>query len=99
MAEGAKSAREEEVKQAEERYGEWDCHVCGKEKGKRCVGCGNVAYCGKECQAKDWKEGGHKRYCRRKKIDGKVGKGMGGVGGGEGGMEVDDPEDLPYEGI
>ncbi|VDB99926.1 unnamed protein product [Peniophora sp. CBMAI 1063] len=32
-----------------------------------CVGCGEVRYCSKACQVKDWKEGGHKARCRRLK--------------------------------
>ncbi|VDC07231.1 unnamed protein product [Peniophora sp. CBMAI 1063] len=30
-----------------------------------CVGCGEVRYCGKPCQTKDWKEGQHKKRCKR----------------------------------
>ncbi|KAI0312015.1 hypothetical protein OF83DRAFT_697432 [Amylostereum chailletii] len=32
---------------------------------RQCVGCREVSYCDKECQARDWKEGGHKKKCRR----------------------------------
>ncbi|KAL6712920.1 hypothetical protein ACLMJK_009475 [Lecanora helva] len=42
------------------------CDVCGAEDGKRCAGCGTVAYCGRECQKRGWK--GHRRFCERKKI-------------------------------
>ena len=48
-------------------YGQMSCGVCGKEEGKRCAGCGTVAYCGKECQKAQWKD--HKRTCRRKKLE------------------------------
>ncbi|MCJ1453742.1 hypothetical protein MMC28_004091 [Mycoblastus sanguinarius] len=44
-------------------YGKMNCAVCGKEDGKRCAGCGTVAYCGKECQTQHWEE--HKRWCHR----------------------------------
>ncbi|KZV76699.1 hypothetical protein PENSPDRAFT_747573 [Peniophora sp. CONT] len=30
-----------------------------------CVGCGEVRYCGKPCQLKDWKQGQHKKRCKR----------------------------------
>ncbi|KAI0321555.1 hypothetical protein OF83DRAFT_1098558 [Amylostereum chailletii] len=32
-----------------------------------CRGCGEVRYCGRECQIKDWKEDGHKWKCKRLK--------------------------------
>ncbi|VDC00742.1 unnamed protein product [Peniophora sp. CBMAI 1063] len=32
---------------------------------RACAGCDEVRYCGKPCQQKDWKEGGHKLQCRR----------------------------------
>ncbi|VDC07499.1 unnamed protein product [Peniophora sp. CBMAI 1063] len=32
-----------------------------------CVGCGEVRYCGKPCQMKDWKQGQHKKRCKRLK--------------------------------
>ena len=31
---------------------------------KPCSRCKAVVYCGKECQAKHWKEGGHKAMCK-----------------------------------
>lgn len=37
------------------------CHVCGKEDAKKCTRCMSIAYCGRECQAKDWKR--HKKMC------------------------------------
>ncbi|KZV61525.1 hypothetical protein PENSPDRAFT_658831, partial [Peniophora sp. CONT] len=30
-----------------------------------CKGCGEVRYCGRECQKSDWSKGGHKVRCRR----------------------------------
>ena len=30
----------------------------------QCARCGTVAYCSKACQAKHWREGGHRVYCR-----------------------------------
>ncbi|KZV61522.1 hypothetical protein PENSPDRAFT_292967 [Peniophora sp. CONT] len=28
-----------------------------------CKGCGEVQYCGRECQKSDWGQGGHKKLC------------------------------------
>ena len=39
------------------------CQVCGKEGRKKCGGCGEVQYCSRECQTKDWKS--HKSVCRK----------------------------------
>lgn len=39
------------------------CHVCGKRALGQCQRCERSAYCGKECQMRDWHEGGHKREC------------------------------------
>ena len=36
---------------------------CGQRDLKRCAQCHVVSYCGKECQTKHWKQGGHKRDC------------------------------------
>ncbi|GJE93341.1 zinc finger MYND domain-containing protein [Phanerochaete sordida] len=30
-----------------------------------CTGCGSVAYCGRECQERDWNEGGHRHRCQK----------------------------------
>jgi hypothetical protein len=30
----------------------------------KCGGCKAVSYCSKECQVKDWKQGGHKQVCK-----------------------------------
>ena len=76
------------------RYGKMSCAVCGLDGGKRCNGCGVVAYCGKKCQLRDWTDGGHKKRCGRKKLEAVEEK----SGEGEGEV-VADPEDLPYEGI
>ncbi|VDB92130.1 unnamed protein product [Peniophora sp. CBMAI 1063] len=32
-----------------------------------CKGCGEVRYCGRECQKSDWSKGGHKAQCKRLK--------------------------------
>ncbi|KZV61526.1 hypothetical protein PENSPDRAFT_293048 [Peniophora sp. CONT] len=32
-----------------------------------CKGCGEVRYCGRDCQKSDWSKGGHKTRCRRLK--------------------------------
>ncbi|VDB87105.1 unnamed protein product [Peniophora sp. CBMAI 1063] len=34
---------------------------------RKCAGCGEARYCSRECQRLDWKEGGHKKLCRRLK--------------------------------
>ncbi|KZV70215.1 hypothetical protein PENSPDRAFT_651734 [Peniophora sp. CONT] len=34
---------------------------------RQCAGCGQVRYCSKACQQKDWKEGKHKDACKRLK--------------------------------
>ncbi|KAK3307968.1 uncharacterized protein B0T15DRAFT_92185 [Chaetomium strumarium] len=39
----------------------------GREAGlmmRKCTGCGEVAYCSKDCQVKGWNEGGHKADCK-----------------------------------
>lgn len=46
------------------------CFVCGTRpttgsKHKLCGGCKLIVYCSKECQAKHWKEGGHKQDCSK----------------------------------
>ncbi|VDC02595.1 unnamed protein product [Peniophora sp. CBMAI 1063] len=38
-----------------------------EEAFKHCKGCGVAHYCSPECQASDWKKGGHKAACRRLK--------------------------------
>ena len=44
------------------------CETCGKPNAKRCVGCGQVAYCNQACQKARWKK--HKKEChRRKNVD------------------------------
>jgi hypothetical protein len=49
------------------------CHVCENEievdTDSRCAGCQAVYYCGRPCQVRDWKEGGHKTACARFKRD------------------------------
>ena len=43
------------------------CYSCKKEgEGmKQCDRCFSACYCSRECQIKDWKEGGHKEECKR----------------------------------
>jgi len=43
-----------------------DCDVCKKPDAKRCAGCGQVAYCGKDCQKEAWTT--HKSACKRRKL-------------------------------
>ena len=43
-----------------------DCAVCNAPDAKRCAGCGQVAYCGVECQKEAWKA--HKRSCKRRNL-------------------------------
>lgn len=73
MSEAAKKEREESEGRM---YGKMSCQVCEKEDAKRCAGCGQAAYCGGECQRKNWGE--HKRLCRRRRLP-KPNKGEGGV--------------------
>mmetsp|Transcript_5034 Transcript_5034/g.9496 ORF Transcript_5034/g.9496 Transcript_5034/m.9496 type:complete len:223 (+) Transcript_5034:70-738(+) len=37
---------------------------CMNQGSKKCSGCGNVRYCGKECQTAHWKK--HKKVCKKK---------------------------------
>ncbi|VDB84264.1 unnamed protein product [Peniophora sp. CBMAI 1063] len=32
---------------------------------RACAGCGEARYCSRPCQQSDWKEGGHKKRCKR----------------------------------
>lgn len=38
------------------------CVVCGKENFRTCAGCKLTAYCGRDCQKKDWPQ--HKAVCK-----------------------------------
>ncbi|KAF7297350.1 MYND-type domain-containing protein [Mycena indigotica] len=38
------------------------CIACKKQAELRCKKC-QVRYCGQSCQAKDWKDGGHRKEC------------------------------------
>ncbi|KLO16626.1 hypothetical protein SCHPADRAFT_926464 [Schizopora paradoxa] len=44
------------------------CGTCGKrdvrDSLQKCAGCLVIHYCSKECQAKHWKEGGHRSNCK-----------------------------------
>ncbi|KAI0311524.1 hypothetical protein OF83DRAFT_750835 [Amylostereum chailletii] len=67
--ERARGKVEEPLKLQGPPYCHWkECEFYAKEPRKemlRCSGCSSVQYCGKECQEKDWKDGGHKRLCKR----------------------------------
>ena len=39
------------------------CQDCGKDGAKKCGACGEVYYCSRECQKRDWKR--HKIACQR----------------------------------
>ncbi|VDB94875.1 unnamed protein product [Peniophora sp. CBMAI 1063] len=39
--------------------------VQDKPTTKKCTGCAETRYCSRECQLRDWKEGGHKARCKR----------------------------------
>jgi hypothetical protein len=40
--------------------------AAGQGRGsKKCSGCRAVWYCGEACQLADWREGGHRRMCRK----------------------------------
>ena len=39
------------------------CYVCEKDNAKRCTRCLQIAYCGIDCQKKDWKY--HKNTCKK----------------------------------
>jgi TPR repeat protein len=46
------------------------CSTCGKPKTplrplKPCKLCHTVQYCGRECQVNHWKQGGHRRACKK----------------------------------
>jgi len=46
------------------------CSTCGKPKTplrplKPCKLCHTVQYCGRECQLNDWKEGEHRKECKK----------------------------------
>jgi tetratricopeptide (TPR) repeat protein len=43
--------------------------TCENSGGRLCGACGKVAYCSDSCQKLDWKKGGHKAICARKKSD------------------------------
>lgn len=49
----------------QDEFGYKYCEHCGTgiDKVMQCTGCKTVSYCSSECQAADWKEGGHKAEC------------------------------------
>ena len=66
------------------------CSTCGKPKTAdhelfQCQRCRVTYYCNRECQAKHWVEGGHKRDCLPGASNGGSGGGDGGGDGGSGG--------------
>ncbi|GJE90252.1 zinc finger MYND domain-containing protein [Phanerochaete sordida] len=50
----------------------WDACLCSRHahghKMRVCTRCKRVAYCGEQCQRKDWESGGHKTYCRKRNV-------------------------------
>jgi hypothetical protein len=40
---------------------------CNKAGTNRCARCQRINYCSRECQMEDWKTGGHKKVCNKKK--------------------------------
>ena len=42
------------------------CAICNTPDSKRCAGCGQVAYCGTDCQKEAWKT--HKPNCKRRNL-------------------------------
>jgi len=54
------------IKQTRESLSKY-CYSCKKEgEGmKQCDRCFAAHYCSRECQIKDWKEGGHKDHCKK----------------------------------
>lgn len=42
------------------------CGVCGKASAMKCSGCGDVYYCGKQHQKRDWKR--HSKHCKALKV-------------------------------
>ena len=71
--EGQKKGIERENENEKKMFKGVKCAMCGKPDAKRCLGCGKVGYCGKDCQTEDWKA--HKRDCRRKNVNKGVARG------------------------
>lgn len=48
-----------------------ECHFCKQgiptANGRRCSACRRAIYCSRECQKRDWREGGHKKACNSMK--------------------------------
>ena len=42
------------------------CAICQIKADKKCTGCNEVAYCGRECQKKHWST--HRKECKCWKI-------------------------------
>jgi len=47
----------------DEMMADEDCVVCGKKAKATCSRCGEVRYCGRDCQVKHWKAE-HKAECK-----------------------------------
>ncbi|KZV69291.1 hypothetical protein PENSPDRAFT_486920 [Peniophora sp. CONT] len=67
-----KAAYDREMKAAAHLCGWSGCKYHEKEPPhpvRTCAGCGEVRYCSRPCQQKDWREGGHKQKCKRLKAE------------------------------
>lgn len=58
----------QELEKPNPRFQQHTCQTCGQAESelgefKRCGGCKSVYYCGRKCQAQDWKAG-HKKTCQ-----------------------------------